>query len=63
MEPTYYNRFTHWLSHIVGKVACKFGDHTYSWKLERGETIQLSGPPPNRATCKHCGKRYKDETK
>lgn len=55
MEPTYYNRLTQWFFDKVGKIACKLGDHSFTWKLKSGETIKLIGPIPDRATCRYCG--------
>ena len=62
MEPIEYSKLATLinatLGGLVGKIACKLGDHSYQWKLKRGETIGIDGPPPDRAKCHYCKKTF-----
>lgn len=62
MEPIEYSKLATLLKATLGrlieKMACKLGDHSYEWKLEKGETISIDGPPPDRAKCHYCRKTF-----
>ena len=60
MESINYSRFISFIEGVVGRIACKFGDHSYTWKLERGEKVSISGNPPDRATCRYCKKTFSE---
>lgn len=46
---------------MLQKLLCFIGWHEFSWLLPEDGVINLSGPPPDHATCLHCGVRYKNE--
>jgi len=62
MEKFNYSKFVNAIDRILGRIFCKFGDHSYTWKLQKGEKISLSGNPPDRATCKYCKRTFKELT-
>jgi len=54
----------------ITKILCYFGWHEFDWEFESREEVYyaetLQYPEdylPNRAICKHCGKRYVDVSK
>ena len=54
-----------WLDKVLDfifnrKLWCYLGSHSWTWKLESGDTIYLNGGVPEHAVCSKCGKAYKE---